>query len=329
MENKFKNLIELTNYFNIDLKCRKYLEQLIWEGKPTCPHCKHNEKIYRFKDGKLFKCSKCRKKFTIISGTVIENSNVSLQKWLVALFLISSTKKGISSVQLGKAIGTTQKSAWFMLCRIREMLKQETKPMQNIVEVDETYIGGKYKNKHWKDRKKGGQGRSGVDKIVVFGMLEREISYNIKRPNKNDSTKTIIEKIIVKPSNVNSLSVIDSKSSTLKPIIQNNVIKGSTIMSDEWKGYNGLKLDYNHLKVYHKYNQYVNDNCYTNTLEGYWGLVKRNIVGIYHNTSAKHINRYLAEFDFRYNNRKDSEVLRFNTALAGAKGRLKYKDLIK
>lgn len=301
---KFTNLLEATKFFSSEEVCRGYLEKLIWEDKPVCPYCK-NKEIYRFSDKKRFKCKRCFTKFTITIGTVLENTKVPLQKWMLAVYLVTATKKGISSVQLSKDIGVTQKTAWFMLQRIREMVGLDNiEAFEDIVEVDETYIGGKYKNKHYNKRLKNQQGRGGSEKTPVFGMLQRN-------------------------GKVLSMKVPDTKSTTLKPIIDKYINRGTIICSDEWRGYRGLKNDYNHFIVNHSRYQYVDGLAHTNTLEGYWSLVKRNIHGTYHYISRKHLNRYCAEFDFRYNNRKLSTIERFNIALSDCKGRLKYKDLIK
>jgi transposase-like protein len=304
MDKEFNNLIELTIYFNNENKCKQYLEKLIWNNTPTCPHCNNNEKIYKYKDNKTYKCSKCLRTFNIFIGTIFENTKISIQKWLISIYLVSSTKKGISSYQLAKSIGITQKSAWFLLQRIRKLLDEKVNIMSNIIEVDETYVGGKNKNRHFNKRIKNTQGRSAKDKIKVFGILERN-------------------------GRVKSMSISDVSKNIIQPIIYSIAKKGSTIISDEWRAYNGLNKDYIHKRVNHSKYQYVNKDAYTNSLENYWSLVKRNILGIYHNISRKHINRYLNEFDFRYNNRKSNEIIRFNIAVTNCKSRLKYKDLIK
>lgn len=146
---KFNNLIEAVEFFNNDSVCRAYLEQIRWKGKPYCPHCNHDEKIYKFKDNKTYKCSACKKKFTVTVGSIFENTNLPIKKWLIALYLISSSKKGITSPQLARTISVKQQTAWFMLQRIREMLNEEVPQLEGIIEVDETYIGGINKNRHY------------------------------------------------------------------------------------------------------------------------------------------------------------------------------------
>lgn len=301
--NNFKSLLEAVRFFNSEEVCRKYLEKLIWNDVPKCPHCSNNE-VYRFSDGKRFKCKKCLKKFTVTVGTVLENTKIPLQKWMLAVYLVTTTKKGVSSVQLSKDIDVTQKTAWFILQRIREMVGvKNIEPFEGIVEVDETFVGGKNKNRHSDKKIKNSQGRSFKDKTPVFGILQRG-------------------------GRVLSMKVEDTKARSLKPIIYRYVKPGSNIMSDEWWGYRGLGRTYNHQMVFHGRYQYVNGECYTNGLENYWSLVKRNIHGVYHNISRKHMNRYCAEFDFRYNNRKILSHERFDVALQQCAGRLKYKDLI-
>src|SRR5216684_3197932 len=145
---QFKNLKQLGARFTEEVTCRDYLEQIFWDGKPECPYCQYNEKIWRIEGGKRYKCAQCKKKFSIMVGTIFENSNIPLTTWFQAIYIITSHKKGISSIQLGKDLGVSQKAAWFMLHRIREMMKDKSPDrLKGTIEMDETYIGGRAKNK--------------------------------------------------------------------------------------------------------------------------------------------------------------------------------------
>ncbi|PKO99331.1 MAG: IS1595 family transposase [Bacteroidetes bacterium HGW-Bacteroidetes-2] len=306
-ETKFNSLLEVSRIANDEIACNKLFAHWRWNGKPFCPHCNHSEKIYTFKDGVYYKCSECRKKFTVKVGTVFEGSNVKLGKWLLGIYLATSHKKGISSHQLSRDIEVTQKTAWFMLHRIRLIIRTKSfnQPLDGIIEVDESYIGGKEKNKHLSKRVKGTQGRSVSTKAPVLGMVKRGGD------------------IIVQ-------YVKDTKGKTIQPIIGKNVSAGSTIMSDEWWGYNGLSENYSHYIIKHGKGQYVDGIVHTNTIEGFWSLFKRGVHGIYHWTSKKHLQAYLNEFEFRYNTRNMNASSRMALAMTNSEGeRLKYEELIK
>ncbi|MDQ2752192.1 MAG: IS1595 family transposase [Bacteroidota bacterium] len=301
----FKNLIEATQYFSDKQTCIDYLTKMRWNGNVTCAHCNHN-KVYELKGAnKRYKCAKCRKQFSAIKGTIFENSPISLQKWFIAMYILYSHKKGISSCQLAKDLGVTQKTAWFMGQRIRfaAQTKNFAKPvMSTVVECDETYVGGKEKNKHKSKRIEGSQGRSGKGKTAVFGLLERN-------------------GVVV------AMKVTNTQKDTLQPLIEQYVSEGSTIMTDEWLAYKGLQKKFKHGVVNHGAGIYVIDINHTNTIEGFWSLLKRGIIGIYHQVSPKHLDRYVDEFEYRYNNRKLSESTRFENLLSLASKRLTYKNL--
>ena len=302
---KFSNLLQLTQYFSDEKNCLEHLKQMRWKDGIYCPHCGY-EKIYSFSDGKRYKCAGCRKQFTAKVGSIFEDTKISLQKWFIAIYLLSSHKKGISSIQLSKDLGVTQKTAWFMLHRLRHASKTKAfnAPLSNTVEADETYIGGKEKNKHANKRTENTQGRSLATKSAVLAIVERK---GFVKAVKSDA--------------------VDSKA--IGKFITNNVVLGSKLMTDEYRIYRSVQWLYDHNFVKHGSGEYVNNGCQTNTLEGFFSLLKRGIVGIYHFVSPKHLESYLNEFTFRYNSKNLTEENRFNMLLNSCDNkRLMYNNLI-
>lgn len=304
----FNSLLEMVTKLPTEKHCREYLEHLRWSGKTTCAHCGH-EKVYKLnikgEFNGLYKCGLCRKRFTVKVGTIFEASHISLQKWLFAIFMFTSHKKGISSHQLAKDLCITQKSAWFMLCRIRFALepKEQQVKFNGLVSCDETFVGGKNKNRHHDKKVPFSQGRSYKDKTPVFGLI-----HNGK----------IVTRVIP-----------DTQAKTLKPIIRELVEQGSIVISDEWMGYWGLNKDYEHIIVNHQKKQYSNEGFSSNDVENFWSHLKRGIYGIYHKVDRKHLHRYTAEFTYRFNMRDMGEVERFEHVLGSTeKLRLRYRELI-
>lgn len=303
---KFTNLIDLLLYFNTEQVSRDYLELIRWNGALECPYkdCKGG-KICKYSDGKRYKCAACKRQYSVKVGTIFEDSKIPLQKWFAAIYLLTAHKKGISSLQLHRDIGVTQKTAWYMMHRVRHTLGfgMTDEKLTGTIEADEHFVGGLEANKHASKRTPGTQGRSTQKKIAVAGIVQRGGA-------------------------VRAQVVSDTGSSNLHKFVYKNVQPGSVLHTDEWYGYNGLEKLYKRSFVNHNSQQYVNGDCHTNTMEGFWSLLSRGIIGIYHSVSGKHLNRYLDEFCFRYSTRKVPDNQRFNIMLNNISITLPYKNLI-
>lgn len=292
-------------HFHNKEAARRYLEKIRWsDGIPVCPHCGSKNEHYELKPKKssselrsgVWKCKDCRNQFTVTVGTIFEGSHISLDRWLLAVQLLCSSKKGMSAKQIERMLGISYKTAWFMMHRIRYAMEKnpELEKLMGIIEADETYVGGKHSGK---------RGRGSENKIPVVSLVAR------KGEVRSFQTKRVTAK-------------------NLKEIILQNVDKSSTIMTDEFKSYKGLGKEYKkHLIVNHGEKEYVNGIASTNTVEGFFSLLKRGIIGSYHHVSEQHLKRYLAEFDYRYNNRDNNDFIISDFVLSNIAGkRLMYKD---
>ena len=302
-EFEFKTLAEFTDYFCDEATCLKHYTEIRFGNGKYCPHCGHME-IYRFKDGKRYRCAKCKQDFTIKTGTVFGESKLPLRKWFIAIYLLSTTSKGMSSVQVAKHVGVTQKTAWFMAHRIREAHRQNKGQLFGTIEADETFIGGLSKNMHKAKRLAAIKGTGGFGKTPIFGMKSRGGE--------------------VRAQTVPSVGMVD-----LHKVIKETVVPGSTLYTDKWVAYRGLKDQFNHTTVDHMAKQYVVGDCHTNSIESFWALFKRGYHGVYHHMSRKHMQRYINEFTFRFNRRAEKMQSVFSDVVArvAESTKLPYKEL--
>jgi transposase-like protein len=307
-----KNLKQLFAKFKDEDACRQFLIQQRWNGNPVCPHCNHT-KVYNIENGKRFKCanSKCYKKFSVTVGTVFEASNIPLSTWFPAMYIIAAHKKGISSIQLAKDLGVTQKTAWFMMHRIRESLKDNHPDLlTGFVEIDETYLSRKFASEY-----------VGLTPEQVEGMRGE---FSPKKYNKGAAMALQQRegKIIVK--------AFDDKKSAeaAKEMVTQYVSKDATLYTDESMIYRKSLKDYTRETVNHSKEEWVRGNVHINNVESFWSVMKRGIYGIYHQVSHKHLQAYCDEFSYRFNSRKLNDGERFELTLKSIEGRLTYKQLV-
>lgn len=307
------NLIQFYQTFGTEEQCQDFLFKQRWANGAICPKCGEIDvRTYKLASGR-YKCASCRSTFTVRAGTVFEESPVPLQKWFLAIYLCGSLKKGISSIQLSKYIGVTQKTAWFMLQRIRYVFEKDSFDLlSGEVEMDEAYIGGSDKYKHHSKKLKTITGKSASgygsknSKTPVVGMVERG-------------------------GKLRAIATKDTGSRTLMTLARNHISVAATVYTDEHMPYRTLpKLGFKHESVNHGTKEFVNGMTNTNTAEGFWSHLKRGINGIYHHVSSKHLQMYCDEYSYRWNTRTMTDGERFEGWFGHVNGkRLTYNALVR
>jgi len=274
-----KTLVEAIRFFADPQNCHEFIVPLRWPNGIKCPRCESADHSF-ISTRRVWKCKACKKQFTVKLGTIMEDSPMGLDKWLTAIWMITNAKNGISSWEIHRALGITQKSAWFMLHRIRlAMQSGDFTKLDGEVEADETFIGGKARNMHKDKRAEKITGTGGAGKAIVIGVLDRETR------------------------KVRTKHIPDTKRKTVQAHVREHVAAGASIYTDALPSYIGLAPDYVHEAVDHAM-QYVNGNVHTNCLENYWSLLKRALRGTYVSVEPFHLFRYLDEQAYRYNERR-------------------------
>lgn len=303
IDKDFDTLFELQEAFPDELSCIQHLEWVRWKGNVVSPF-DPSSTVYKCKNNQ-YRCKNTGAYFNVRTKTMYENSKIPLRKWFMAVWMVTCEKKGVTSTGLARKIGVSQKTSWLMLMKIRKCfgMKDDEQPFEGEIEVDETFVGGKNKNRHRDKKAPKCRGRAFVDKTPVFGMIER-------------GGRLMAQ-------------VIDGTSAQqIVPIIHRWVRKNATIYSDEWCAYRDLHKNYSHEIVDHGRKQYKNGNASTNCIEGFWGIFKKGMIGVYQCASRKHMQKYVDEFVYRFNTRKMSDGQRFSDFLTRTNSRLLYKELI-
>lgn len=291
------NLVNLIERFGTDEKCRAYLTELKWPNGVECPRCK-SQSVSTIAERDQYDCNKCRYQFSVMSGSIFHDSHLPLWKWFLTIYLMIESKKGISANQIGRTIKVSYKTAWYLCHRVRAAMREVSADLlKGIVEVDETYVGGRF---HGKNR-----GYKG-NKALVIGAVERDGDIRLK--------------VIKSPSRYWLHKFIHE---TTDP-------KAEAIYTDEWTGYKGVAdADTRHETVKHAEEEWVRGDVHTNTVESVWSLLKRSVVGTYHRISIKHLDAYLDELEHRFNNRKNKYLFRDTLLKLVTAEALPYKKLVK
>ncbi len=308
MKNNTRNLpntlIEAVRYFDDADRCFEFVKSLRWgDGPVLCPRCDCDRTSF-LTTRRIWKCLGCKRQFSLKVGTIFEDSSLGFDKWLPAIWLIANSKNGISSYELGRALGITQKTAWFVNHRIRLAMASGTfRKLSGTVESDETYVGGLAKNMHTADRKRKVHGRGGVDKVAIHGAVERG-------------------------GELRAAALPSVSAKTLEASIRNWVERGATLYTDQSRMYEGLKWQFDHKTVNHGTGEYVSGDVHTNSIESFWNLYKRAWKGTYTHNAPKHTDRYIAERTFSFNNRELNDLQRMVAVTSAVTGkRLTYAEL--
>ena len=277
------NIIEIYKQFPTKIDCLKHIEKIRWHNKPTCPYCR-SKKNSKMKKENRYHCLDCKNSYRVTVGTIFHNTKLDMRKWFLAISMILNEKNVISSRQLARHIDVTKDTAWYMSMRIRKAMIQQKELLSGIVEMDETYVGGKTrKGQKIDNENKPKRGRGSQNKTPVIGMVERKGKVKAKKSKK-----------------------VDGK--TMKSLVRGNIdVEKSLLMTDEFKSYLAISAIIEHKTINHK-KWYVDGDTHTNTIENFWSLLKRGIIGNFHKVSEKWLPKYLNEFCFRYNERKNLNI---------------------
>ena len=288
------NLINLIERYNDDKKCREYLEELKWRDGVKCPRC-GSDRISKILNRDQYDCDKCHYQFSVTAGSIFHDSHLPLWKWFLAVYLMAESKKGISANQIKRSLGISYKTAWYLCHRIREAMNEvNSDKLTGTVEIDETYVGGRYD----KRRK-----RARWDKPAVIGLLQRDGRFEARY-------------------------IPSTGARVLTGIIQDRVAKSATVMTDELPAYKKLDKTFKHKSVSHHKDEWVRGNVYTNGVENAWSLFKRSLVGSYHQISKKHLDSYVQEFEWRFNSRKNEYLFRDTLIRLLETPKMEFKELI-